>query len=110
MSIGTFDPGLKEDAGLATFAAGGRESNLFASVSRALAPILFAVVWLAATGTAFAQCTGAGAPSNTETKCLTAVAIPGGLTSFDISFVNPERSEYYLAEGSSSSPETEIAP
>jgi hypothetical protein len=98
MSIGTFDPGLKEDAGLAPFAAGARESKLFASVSRALAPVLFAVVWLAATGTAFAQCTGAGAPSNTETKCLTAVAIPGGLTSFDISFVNPERSEYYLAD------------
>jgi hypothetical protein len=46
MSIGTFDPGLKEDAGLAPFAAGARESNLFASVSHALAPVLFAVVWL----------------------------------------------------------------
>lgn len=72
--------------------------KLLRYLSRALAPALFGVVSLAAAGTASAQCTGTGAPSNTETKCLTAIAIPGGLTSFDISFVNPQRAEYYLAD------------
>src|SRR5262249_8317303 len=34
-------------------------------------------------------------------KCLTAVAIPGNpLRSFDISWVNPDRAEYYLADRS----------
>lgn len=74
---GTFDKGFQTGAWLAAVAV---------------------VLWLASAGTAFAQCTGAGAPSNTETRCLTAVAIPGGLTSFDISFVNPDRAEYYLAD------------
>jgi hypothetical protein len=44
---------------------------------------------------------GPGAPSNTETKCLTAVQIPGNpLRSYDISWVNPHRAEYYLADRS----------
>jgi len=52
-------------------------------------------------GAAFGACTGPGAPTNTETKCLTAVQIPGvGLRSYDISFVNPHRAEYYLADRS----------
>src|ERR1700730_10788927 len=51
---------------------------------------------------AIAQCQGPGAPTTTETKCLTAIAIPGvQLKSFDISFVNPEREEYYLADRAS---------
>src|SRR3984893_1111392 len=46
-------------------------------------------------------CQGPGAPTNTQTKCLTAVQIPGNpLRSFDISFVNPNRAEYYLADRS----------
>jgi hypothetical protein len=50
---------------------------------------------------AFAACTGPGAPANTETKCLTAVQIPGHpLRSFDISWVNPDRAEYYLGDRS----------
>jgi len=55
---------------------------------------------------AFAVCTGPGAPSTTETKCLTAVQIgtprePGAaLLSYDISWVNPHRAEYYLADRS----------
>src|SRR5271166_892820 len=55
-----------------------------------------------ARGAVVAQpCTGAGAPSTTETKCLTAVPIPGNpLRSFDISWVNPNRSEYYLGDRS----------
>jgi hypothetical protein len=56
------------------------------------------VLLLAASGIVAAQCQGPGAPTNTETRCLTAVAIPGGLTSFDISFVDPQRAEYYLAD------------
>jgi hypothetical protein len=45
----------------------------------------------------------AGTPAPTQTKCLTAVPIPGNpLRSFDISFVNPDRAEYYLADRSNS--------
>jgi hypothetical protein len=52
-------------------------------------------------GTAYAACTGPGAPTDTETKCLTAVQIPGNpLRSYDISWVNPHRAEYYLADRS----------
>jgi hypothetical protein len=48
-----------------------------------------------------APCTGPGAPTTTQTKCLTAVAIPGNpLRSFDISWDNPDRNEYYLADRS----------
>jgi len=54
---------------------------------------------LVGAGTAYAACTGPGAPTNTETKCLTAVQIPGNpLRSFDISWVNPHRAEYYLGD------------
>src|SRR6266850_5269342 len=58
-------------------------------------------VSLVLSGAAFGACTGPGAPSNTETKCLTAVQIPGNpLRSYDISWVNPQRAEYYLADRS----------
>ena len=56
---------------------------------------------LATSGTALAACMGLGAPTTTETKCLTAVQIPGNpLRSYDISWVNPHRAEYYLADRS----------
>jgi len=56
---------------------------------------------LVGAGTAYAACTGPGAPANTETQCLTAVQIPGApLRSYDISWVNPHRAEYYLADRS----------
>jgi hypothetical protein len=56
---------------------------------------------LAGPGAVFAACMGPGAPSNTQTKCLTAVNIPGSpLQSYDISWVNPDRAEYYLADRS----------
>ena len=60
---------------------------------------------LATSGTALAgPCTGPGAPTTTETKCLTAVQIPGNpLRSYDISWVNPHRAEYYLADRSNAS-------
>lgn len=64
-------------------------------------PLLLGGVSLTIAGPAFAVCTGAGAPTNTETRCLTAIAIPGlPLRSFDISWVNPQRGEYYLADRS----------
>jgi hypothetical protein len=67
------------------------------------APALVGAVSLAASGAAFAACTGPGAPSNTQTKCLTAVQIPGNpIRSFDISWVNPDRAEYYLGDRSNS--------
>ena len=62
---------------------------------------LIGAVSLATSGAAFAACQGPGAPSDTETKCLTAVQIPGKpLRSYDISWVNPNRAEYYLADRS----------
>jgi hypothetical protein len=62
------------------------------------APALFGAS-LVASHPAAAACTGPGAPSNTQTKCLTAVQIPGNpLQSFDISFVGKERDEYYLGD------------
>src|SRR5437867_3732450 len=65
------------------------------------ASVLLGAVSLAASGAAFGACMGPGAPSNTETKCLTAVQIPGNpLRSYDISWVNPHRAEYYLADRS----------
>jgi hypothetical protein len=58
---------------------------------------------LVGAGTAYADCTGPGAPANTETKCWTAVQIPGNpLLSYDISWVNPHRAEYYLGDRSNS--------
>jgi hypothetical protein len=46
-------------------------------------------------------CGGPGAPTTTQTKCLTAIAIPGNpLTSYDISWVNPDRAEFYLGDRS----------
>ena len=66
-----------------------------------IAAMLSGAVTLAASGAAFAACTGPGAPTNTQTRCLTAVQIPGNpLRSFDISWVNPDRAEYYLGDRS----------
>ena len=66
------------------------------------APALLGIVALAAPGLAPAgPCTGPGAPTTTQTKCLTAVQIPGNaLRSYDISWVNPHRAEYYLGDRS----------
>jgi hypothetical protein len=42
-------------------------------------------------------------PLTTQTQCLTAIHIPGNsIRSFDISWVNPKRAEYYLADRSNS--------
>ncbi len=65
------------------------------------ASALLGAVSLAASGAAFGACTGPGAPTDTQTKCLAALQIPGKpLRSFDISFVNPHRAEFYFADRS----------
>src|SRR5262250_742494 len=68
--------------------------------------LLFVVtipVLMLSAGAATAACSGPGAPTDTQTKCLTAVQIPGHpLRSFDISWVNPQRAEYYLGDRSNS--------
>jgi hypothetical protein len=66
-------------------------------------PAVFGVMTLVASGGALvaAPCQGPGAPTNTQTKCLTAIIIPGkALRAYDISWANPDRAEYYLADRS----------
>ena len=94
----------------ATYSSGSSQDSLHAEMGRRpkqlarllVAPTLFAVGLLATSGAALADpCTGPGAPTTTQTQCLTAVQIPGNpLRSFDISWVNPNRAEYYLADRS----------
>src|SRR4051794_31170631 len=75
------------------------EKKMSAALSSTSA--LLGAVTLAASSAPFGVCTGPGAPANTEPKCLTAVQIPGKpLRSYDISWVNPQRGEYYLADRS----------
>jgi hypothetical protein len=67
----------------------------------AIAAAMGAAVLFTSAGASAAPCTGPGAPADTQTQCFTAVPIPGHpLRSFDISFVNPDRAEYYLADRS----------
>ena len=63
---------------------------------------LFGALSLALSSAARADsCAGPGAPTTSQTQCLTAVQIPGNaLRSFDISWVDPARKEYYLADRS----------
>jgi hypothetical protein len=63
--------------------------------------IVAAMSFGAASGALAAPCTGPGAPTTTQTECLTAVQIPGNpLRSFDISWADPDRAEYYLGDRS----------
>src|SRR5882757_9726379 len=64
-----------------------------------VAPVLFGAASLASTE-AFAACQGPGAPTTTQTRCVTAIHLPKPLQSYDISWVNPQRAEYYLADRS----------
>src|SRR5215467_6704653 len=99
----------------ATYSSGSSQDSLHAGMGRRpkfaprrtrlarllVASLLFGAGSLAISGAALAQCTGPGAPTTTQTKCLTAVQIPGNpLQSYDISWVNPNRAEYYLADRS----------
>ena len=64
-------------------------------------PGVVAAMALTTTG-ANAQCVFSPALT-TQTTCVTAIAIPGNpLRSFDISFVNEKRGEYYFADRSNS--------
>src|SRR5438093_13190947 len=81
--------------------AHNRRSAMVRKLSLMLVLLLAVIVPVVALGaaTASAACSGPGAPTTTQTKCVTAVLIPGNpLQSFDISFVNPHRAEYYLAD------------
>jgi hypothetical protein len=67
------------------------------------APVLLGALSLATSNPVQAlPCQGPpGAPAPTDTQCKTAVQIPGNaLRSFDISWDNPDRNEYYLADRS----------
>jgi hypothetical protein len=65
--------------------------------------LLGTTIALTTTGAIAGPCTGPGAPTTTETKCVTGIFIPGNpLRSFDISWVNPRRAEYYLGDRSNS--------
>src|SRR5882762_8752546 len=82
-----------------------RNSSRISLAALVAAPILVGVGSLAISGAALAAppCQGPGAPTTTETRCLTAVQIPGNpLLSYDISWVNPDRAEYYLGDRSNS--------
>src|SRR5499427_7795207 len=92
-----------------TYSSGSSQVSLHTEIGRRpkrlaailTASMLFGAVSLATSGAALAQCTGPGAPTTTQTQCLTAVQIPGNpLRSYDISWVNPNRAEYYLADRS----------
>src|SRR4051812_18706044 len=80
----------------ATRTGGSQMSKLSSYIYGSVA---FGAISLAATG-AFAACSFTP-PLTTQTKCVTAVQIPGSpLLSYDISWVNPNRAEYYLADRS----------
>jgi hypothetical protein len=80
-----------------------RHRQLLAHFSSSAAIVLSGTAWLMASSpAAAAACQGPpGSPAPTQTKCVTAIAIPGNpLRSFDISWVSIDRGEYYLADRS----------
>jgi hypothetical protein len=80
-----------------------KRSTLRTCLSGVSPALLGAAISLTATGAMAGPCTGPGAPTTTDTKCVTGIAIPGNpIRSFDISWVNPDRGEYYLGDRSNS--------
>jgi hypothetical protein len=75
-----------------------KDVKSLAYLSSALALVLFES--MAASTPAAAACQGPGAPTTTQTRCVTAIALPTALQSWDISWVNPQRAEYYLGDRS----------
>src|ERR1700738_221339 len=67
-------------------------------LSSALALVFFESI--AVSTPAAAACQGPGAPTTAQTKCVTAIAMPTPLKSWGISWVNPQRAEYYLGDRS----------
>jgi hypothetical protein len=77
------------------------ESKLLRYLSCVLSPALLGVMSLAPTGAMATEPCTFSPPLATQTQCLTAIVIPGnGLRSFDISWVDSKRGEYYLADRS----------
>jgi hypothetical protein len=62
--------------------------------------LLGAVSLVPSSPAAAAPCTGPGAPTTTQTRCIAVMTTGHPLTSYDISFVNPHRAEYYLGDRS----------
>jgi hypothetical protein len=77
------------------------DRKLRACLHPSIALTLFGATALASTNASAAPCEGPGAPTTTQTQCLTAVTIPGNpLRSFDISWADADRAEYYLGDRS----------
>ena len=78
-----------------------KHGKSLACLSGSIAVAVIGAVSIAASPGFAAPCTGPGAPTTTQTKCLTAITITGApLRSFDISWTNPDRAEYYFADRS----------
>ncbi len=80
-----------------------RYSKLVAYFSSAVATALLGAASLVPSSPAAAAppCQGpAGTPAPTQTKCVAVMTTGHPLISFDISFVNPHRAEYYLGDRS----------
>src|SRR5215470_15501767 len=69
--------------------------------SGSVATALLGAVSLVPSPAAAAGCQGPGAPTTGTTRCVTAIPVPKPLQSYDISWVNPDRAEYYLGDRSS---------
>ena len=80
-----------------------RYRKLLAYFSGSVATALLgAVALVPSSPAAAAPCQGPGAPTTTQTKCIAVMTTGQPLTSYDISFVNPDRAEYYLGDRSTS--------
>jgi hypothetical protein len=78
-----------------------KHREAFACLSGSIAVAAIGAASLVASPALAAPCTGPGAPTTTQTKCLTAITITGSpLRSFDISWTNPDRAEFYFADRS----------
>src|SRR5215471_14390994 len=79
-----------------------RYSKLVAYFSGTVATAILGAVSLGVAPAAAAPCQGPGAPPTAQTKCIAVMTTGHPLTSYDISFVNPNRAEYYLGDRSTS--------
>lgn len=77
-----------------------RRNILRAYLYGSVAPILVGAMSFATADFAAATgCQGPGAPTTGHTRCVKAITIPGNpLQSFDISWVDPKRAEYFLSD------------
>src|SRR5260221_8178059 len=76
-----------------------RYRKLFAYFSGTVATALLgAASVMPSSPAAAAPCQGPGAPTTTQTRCIAVMTTGHPLTSYDISFVNPDLAEYYLPD------------